>query len=129
MVNERALIEAFQNIKKEFQSIRKDIDEINSRLNNANGHTQQHTQQNTDTESQNLTSIQEQLEKLNYAEESLFESMENITNPQVQEHQERQEHQEFKPATKIKKNPIKEVDEFIEGGLDVDTDDLADEYY
>ena len=116
MVNERALMEAFQNIKKEFQSLRHDIEEINTKLNASNGHAHEHHEHHEQAPSPDLTSIREQLERLNYAEDDVIEAMELEALKT-----------KSKAETKaLKKNPIKEVDEFIS---DVNTEELAEDYY
>ena len=123
MVNERALMEAFQNIKKEFQSIRHDIDEINSKLNLANGHSHEHHEHehnHNEAPSPDMASIREQLEKLNSTEDDIIESLER----ELKAHQ----IQEKKQETKSKKSIVKEVEEFI-GDVNIDTEDIAEDYY
>ncbi|HLC63586.1 MAG TPA: hypothetical protein VJJ21_04690 [Candidatus Nanoarchaeia archaeon] len=119
MVNERALMEAFQNIKKEFQSIRQDIEDINSKLNLANGHSHESHDYN-EAPSPDLASIREQLEKLNSTEDDIIESLER----EIKAHQTT----EKKPEAKSRKSIVKEVEEFI-GDVNIDTEDIAEDYY
>jgi len=120
MVNEQALIQAFQNIKKEFQSIHQEIEQINLRLTNGS--------QTSQTE--DLKELQEQLARLNYTEDDVIASLEKEVRESMASKEPR-EAMASKALKKhdyreLKKNPIKEVEEFIS---DVNTEDLADEYY
>lgn len=107
MVNERALVQAFQQIKQEFSSLREEIDKLHQQLQAV--HAAPHPVSNGFAAPDDLKTLQEQVERLNAAEEELsFEEWDK----QMKDN--------------LKKNPIKEVDEFIS---DTDTEELAEEYY
>ena len=107
MVNERALTQAFQQIKQEFRSLREEIDRLNAQLQAV--HAAPQAVSNGFSASDDLKTLQEQLERLNAAEEELsFDEWDK----EMKAH--------------LKKSPIKEVDEFISNA---DTEELAEDYY
>lgn len=107
MVNERALVQAFQQIKQEFRSLRDDLDKFHQQLQAV--HAAPHPVSNGFAATDEVKLLQERVERLNAAEEELsFEEWDK----QMKDN--------------LKKNPIKEVDEFIS---DADTEELAEEYY
>lgn len=101
---------AFQQVKQEFHAIREDIDKLNNRLQAA--HAAPHSVSASNgysSASEDLKNLQTQLERLNAAEEELsFDEWDK------------------QMKARLKKNPIKEVDEFIS---DTDTEELAEDYY
>ena len=107
MVNEKALLQAFQQIKKEFQDVRTELDKINSQLKKPNG-----------SSAEDLKSLQSELEKLNYTEEELFE-IKSFKEPKAAELKVK----ELKTKT-IKKEEENEVIEELDDSIN-----LADSYY
>ena len=84
MVNERALIEAFKNIKKEMDDLRNEIRKISESLNlKSNGNSEEI-----------ITKMQEKINNLNYAEEDIVNEI-KVTKIKKQEIKEIKEVEEL----------------------------------